>query len=128
MIRTRLAPLYYTNADGPFLFGLTPLEHQRNTLVEVEKAVRERRTLAISYGCGKVRRRKKQNKEGNEDMKLSYTELVKRPALLHRLSGLTVKEFEALLESFSAQYDQLVIQPRVSAPGRQRAVGGGQKG
>jgi DDE superfamily endonuclease/Helix-turn-helix of DDE superfamily endonuclease len=75
-----------------------------------------------------MRRRKKQNKEGNEDMKLSYTELVKRPALLHRLSGLTVKEFETLLESFSAQYDQLVIQPRVSAPGRQRAVGGGQKG
>lgn len=61
-------------------------------------------------------------------MKLSYTELVKRPALLHRLTGLTVKEFETLLESFSAQYDQLVIQPRVRAPGRQRAVGGGQKG
>ena len=73
-------------------------------------------------------RSKKQNKEGNEDMKLSYTKLVKRPALLHRLTGLTVKEFETLLESFSAQYDQLVIQPRVSAPGRQRAVGGGQKG
>ena len=68
-----------------------------------------------------MRRSKKQNKEGNEDMKLSYTELVKRPALLHRLSGLTVKEFETLLESFSAQYDQLVIQPRVSAAGRQRA-------
>jgi hypothetical protein len=75
-----------------------------------------------------MRRSKKQNKEGNEDMKLSYTKLVKRPALLHRLTGLTVKEFETLLESFSAQYEQLVIQPRVSAPGRQRAVGGGQKG
>jgi hypothetical protein len=50
-----------------------------------------------------MRRSKKQNKEGNEDMKLSYTKLVKRPALLHRLTGLTVKEFETLLESFSAQ-------------------------
>src|SRR6266700_823223 len=58
MIRARLAPLYYTNADGPFLFGLTPLEHQRNTLVEVEKAVRERLTLAIinasATGSGKT--------------------------------------------------------------------------
>ncbi len=61
-------------------------------------------------------------------MNLSSTEMVKRPALLHRLTGLTVKEFDALLESFSTQYAQLVIHPRVSAPGRQRAVGGGQKG
>jgi hypothetical protein len=61
-------------------------------------------------------------------MNLSYTEMVKRPALLHRLTGLTVKEFDALEDAFSTQYDQQVIQPRVSAPGRQRAVGGGQKG
>lgn len=61
-------------------------------------------------------------------MKLSSREVVKRPALLHRLSGLTVKEFETLLESFSSQYEHLVIQPRVKAPDRQRAVGGGQKG
>ena len=66
-----------------------------------------------SYGCGKMRRSKKQNKEGNEDMKLSYTELVKRPTLLHRLSGLMVKEFETLLESFSprdAQRDSITGQ------------------
>src|SRR6266436_192387 len=75
-----------------------------------------------------MRRSKKQSKESDEPMKLSSTEMVKRPALLHRLTGLTVKEFETLLESFSTQYNQLVIQPRVSAPGRQRALGGGQKG
>jgi DDE superfamily endonuclease len=61
-------------------------------------------------------------------MHLSYTQVVKRPALLHRLTGLKVKEFEVLQESFSAQYDQQVIQPRVSAPSRKRAAGGGQKG
>jgi DDE superfamily endonuclease/Helix-turn-helix of DDE superfamily endonuclease len=61
-------------------------------------------------------------------MNLSYTEVVKRPALLQRLTGLNVKEFEKLLEPFSTQYDQLVIQPRVRAPSRQRALGGGQKG
>lgn len=61
-------------------------------------------------------------------MNLTYTEVVKRPALLHRLTGLTVKEFETLLESFSPQYDQLVIQPRVKAKTRKRAAGGGQKG
>ena len=32
-------------------------------------------------------------------MNLSSTEMVKRPALLHRLTGLTVKEFDALLEA-----------------------------
>ena len=61
-------------------------------------------------------------------MNLKYTEVVKRPALLQRLTGLKVKEFESLLESFGAQYDQQVIQPRVKAPDRKRAVGGGQKG
>src|SRR6266480_4941248 len=61
-------------------------------------------------------------------MKLSYAQAAKRPGLLERLTGLNRKEFEALRESFSSQYDQQVIQPRVQAPGRKRAVGGGQKG
>jgi len=61
-------------------------------------------------------------------MHLSYPPVVKRPALLHRLTGLNVKEFEVLQEAFSAQYDQQVIQPRLSAPSRKRAAGGGQKG
>jgi CRISPR-associated helicase Cas3 len=47
MIQVHLAPLYYKSVDGPFPFGLTPLEHQRNTLVQVEKAMQENRTLAI---------------------------------------------------------------------------------
>ena len=61
-------------------------------------------------------------------MSLKYTEVVKRPALFQRLTGLNVKEFKSLGESFSTQYDHQVIQPRVKAPGRQRAAGGGQKG
>jgi hypothetical protein len=73
-------------------------------------------------------RRHKKEEQGMTPMNLSSREVVKRPALLHRLSGLTVKEFETLLESFSSQDDQLVIQPRVKAPDRQRAAGGGQKG
>src|SRR2546423_7276672 len=34
-------------ADGPFLFGLTPLEHQRNALSQVECAMQDKRSLAI---------------------------------------------------------------------------------
>jgi hypothetical protein len=61
-------------------------------------------------------------------MHLSYTQLIKRPAMFQRLTGLSVKEFEKLLAPFSAQYEQLVIGPRLKAAGRVRAVGGGQKG
>jgi hypothetical protein len=61
-------------------------------------------------------------------MHLSYREVTKRPALLQRLTGLNVKEFEKLLDAFNAQYDQQVIQPRVNVLGRKRKVGGGQKG
>ena len=61
-------------------------------------------------------------------MKLLYTQVAKRPALLERLTGLNRKEFEALRESFSTHYDQQVIEPRVKAPGRKRAAGAGQKG
>lgn len=61
-------------------------------------------------------------------MNLSYRKVAKRAALLQRLTGLNVKEFETLLEAFGEQYDQQVIQPRVKAPGRKRRTGGGQKG
>jgi len=61
-------------------------------------------------------------------MRLSYATLAKRPALLTRLTGLTNKEFEHLLAPFASQYEQQIIQPRVSAPKRVRAGGGGQKG
>jgi hypothetical protein len=61
-------------------------------------------------------------------MNLSYREVVKRPALFQRLTGLKRKEFEALLEPFATHYAQQVIQPRLTAPSRKRAGGGGQKG
>lgn len=47
MISTRLAPLHYTKIDAPFIFNLTPLEHQLNSLKAVEFAMSEKRTLAI---------------------------------------------------------------------------------
>jgi CRISPR-associated endonuclease/helicase Cas3 len=47
MLSVQLAPLYYAEADGPFLFGLTPMEHQKITLDAIEKAMQENRTLAI---------------------------------------------------------------------------------
>jgi hypothetical protein len=61
-------------------------------------------------------------------MHLRAAQMVKRPALLERLTGLSVAEFERLLEPFAKEYNQQVIQPRVSAPNRVRAAGGGQKG
>ena len=61
-------------------------------------------------------------------MHLRAAELVKRPALFERLTGLKVAECERLLEPFSREYTQQVIQPRLTAPGRVRASGGGQKG
>jgi len=61
-------------------------------------------------------------------MRLSYSLVAKRPALLHRLTGLSVAEFEGLCEQFATQYHQQVIQPRVTATHRVRALGGGQKG
>lgn len=61
-------------------------------------------------------------------MHLSSLQLIKRPTIFQRLTGLSVKEFEQLLAPFSAQYEQLVIRPRVNAAGRVRAEGGGQKG
>src|SRR5437764_2004305 len=61
-------------------------------------------------------------------MHLRAAEVVKRPAVFERLTGLKVAEFERLLEPFSREYTQQVIQPRLTAPGRVRASGGGQKG
>jgi hypothetical protein len=49
--------------------------------------------------------------------------VAKRPALLNRLTGLTVKEFEVLLKPFSQEYEKQVIQPRVNAKGAQAGSG-----
>ena len=59
-------------------------------------------------------------------MRLNYSLVAKRPSLLHRLTGLSVAEFEHLCEQFATQYQLLVIQPRVTATHRVRALGGGQ--
>jgi hypothetical protein len=67
-----------------------------------------------------------ENREERPAMRLSYSRIAKRPALLHRLTGLTVAEFEHLCEQFASQYRLLVIQPRVTAEHRVRALGGGQ--
>jgi hypothetical protein len=61
-------------------------------------------------------------------MSLRYTTLAKRPTLFHRLTGLTIPEFERLLDQFSSQYQPLVINTRLQAKGRIRTYGGGQKG
>lgn len=61
-------------------------------------------------------------------MHLRAAEMVKRSRLLERLTGLSVAEFERLLEPFTKEYNQQVIEPRVRAKDRVRRLGGGQKG
>jgi hypothetical protein len=61
-------------------------------------------------------------------MKLNYQTLSGRPALFHRLTGLTVDEFNLLLDKFSSQYFLMVILPQINRPGRKRASGGGRHG
>ncbi len=47
MISTHLASLYYKTSQSPFLFNLIPMEHQQKTLEAVERAMHDKRTLAI---------------------------------------------------------------------------------
>lgn len=61
-------------------------------------------------------------------MSMSYALVSKRPALLHRLTGLTTPEFERLLDKFSSHYSIMILRPRVTASGRKRKPGAGQKG
>lgn len=61
-------------------------------------------------------------------MRLSYILVVKRPSLLYRLTGLTVPEFEKLLDQFSSQYALLVVNPRLQSRNRVRSLGGGRTG
>lgn len=59
-------------------------------------------------------------------MKLSYEELQTRPRILQSLTGLSLKEFEALLPSFERSWNSLVgAQFRGQA--RKRGLGGGRK-
>lgn len=59
-------------------------------------------------------------------MKLSYDELKNKPRILRSLTSLTVKEFEALLVSFSSAWESFV-NSTFQRKGRQRAYGGGRK-
>ena len=59
-------------------------------------------------------------------MKMTYGELQTKPRTLCSLTGLRVKEFEALLPSFATAWDTF-IQETFQREGRQRAFGGGRK-
>lgn len=61
-------------------------------------------------------------------MRINYVLLANRPSLLHRLTGLTITEFERLLDKFSSQYDMMVVQPRIQSKDRIRIAGGGRTG
>jgi hypothetical protein len=59
-------------------------------------------------------------------MKMTYAELRTKPQALCSLTGLTPKEFEALLESFHAAWEAFVKET-FQHPERQRAFGAGRK-
>jgi hypothetical protein len=61
-------------------------------------------------------------------MHLRAANVIKRPGIFQRLTGLSVAEFERLLPVFTQAYEQQVIQPRLNRASRVRGVGGGQKG
>ena len=61
-------------------------------------------------------------------MSFSYLVVAKQPRLFHRLTGLTLTEFDRLRYSFELQYKELIINPRLITPGRIRASGGGRPG
>jgi hypothetical protein len=56
---------------------------------------------------------------------LSYTKIVKRPNHLHRLTGLSVIEFEQLLDKFQSSWNMYVVRLGKD-PGRKRKIGGGR--
>lgn len=61
-------------------------------------------------------------------MDFSYVSIVTKPQLFHRLTGLTIPEFDRLLDKFSSQYFLHIVQPRLGVSTRRRAVGGGRSG
>lgn len=61
-------------------------------------------------------------------MRLNAALVMQRPALMHRLTGLTVEEFTQAHTKFAEVYQRRVIQPRENQAGRQRAAGGGRRG
>lgn len=61
-------------------------------------------------------------------MHFSYAAIATKPKLFHRLTGLTVAEFDWLLDKFTSQYLLLVVHPRLNSKSRVRLMGGGRKG
>lgn len=53
-------------------------------------------------------------------MHLKAATMLKRPGMLHRLTGLSVTEFERVLPAFTQAYEQQVVQPRLVLPSRVR--------
>jgi hypothetical protein len=61
-------------------------------------------------------------------MKFCYETIAARPKIFHRLTGLTLQEFDRLLDKFSSQYYMKIVQPRLNQDGRIRKTGGGRHG
>lgn len=56
---------------------------------------------------------------------ITYTSLAKRPQIFQRLTGVTLQEFDELLDKFSSSWDKFIRETR-RRPDRQRAPGGGR--
>ena len=56
---------------------------------------------------------------------LDFEKLVKRPSHLHRLTGLSIVEFEQLLDKFRSAWDMYVLD-LAKDPTRKRKFGGGR--
>jgi hypothetical protein len=61
-------------------------------------------------------------------MSFCYATIVTKPKIFHRLTGLTIPEFNLLLDKFSSQYSLKVINPHLTKDNRKRAAGAGRKG
>ena len=56
---------------------------------------------------------------------LSYQKLMKKPSHLHRLTGLTVMEFEQLLDKFQSSWNMYMLNLSKDLK-RKRKIGGGR--
>ncbi len=56
---------------------------------------------------------------------LSYQKLVKRPLHLHRLTGLSIAEFEQLMDKFQSSWN-MYVSDLGKNPKRKRKIGGGR--
>ncbi len=59
-------------------------------------------------------------------MQMRYAELKTNPRTLRSLTGFNASEFEALLKSFSAAWDDFVTE-QAERPSRKRAYGAGRR-